>query len=71
MTYDLRRLVEKVEKAMINIKDNAIEVVNTLENVISNDVIKGEKISLLLRFKLRRQNVTIEEKKISSICNNY
>ena len=53
MTYNFRKLAKEVEKATINIKDNAIEVMNTLENVISNDVIKEEKISLLLRFKLR------------------
>ena len=71
MAQDLRRLVEEVEKTTSNIKDNAIEVVNTLENVISNDAIKDKETSLFLRLKLRRQNATIEEKETSSICNNY
>ena len=71
MTHDLRRFVEEVEKATINIKDNAIEIVNTFEDVIGNDVIRNKKISLFLRFRLRRQNVTIEEEKVSSMCNNY
>ena len=71
MTHNLRKLVEEVEKATINTKNNAIEVVNTLENVINNDVIRNEKISLLLRFKLQRRNVTIKEKKTSSMCENY
>ena len=71
MTHDLQRLVEEVEKATINIKDNAIEVVDILEEVISNDATKDKEISLLLRLRLRRQNVTIEEKKISSMCDNY
>ena len=70
MTYDLRRLIEEIEKATINVKDNAIEVVNTLEDVISNDVIKKE-ISSLLRFRLRWQNVTVEEEEDSSTCINY
>ena len=61
MTYDFRKLVEEVEKATINIKDNAIEVVNTLEDAISNDAIKNKKISLLLRIKLRRQGASVEK----------
>ena len=71
MIYDFRKFVEKVEKAMINIKNNAIKVVNTLENVISNDVTKNKEISLLLRFKLRRQNAIIEKNQFSSKCDNY
>ena len=53
MTHDLRRLVEEVEKTTINIKNNATEVVNTLEDAISNDVTRNKEISLPLRFKLR------------------
>ena len=53
MTHDLRKLVEEVEKATINIKDNAIEVVDTLEDVISNDATKESEIPLLLRLRLR------------------
>ena len=71
MTHDFRKLIEEVEKVMINIKDNAIEIVNTLEDVISNVATTKNEISLFLRFRLRRQNVTIEEKKILSMCNNY
>ena len=71
MTNDLRKLAKEVEKATIDIKDNAIKVVNILEEVINNDVIKEEEISLLLRSKLRGQDVTIEKKEASSICNNY
>ena len=71
MTYDFRKFIEKIEKATINIKDNAIEIVNIFEKVISNDATKKKKISLLLRFKLRKQNVIIDEKKITSICDNY
>ena len=71
MTHDLRKLVEEVEKTTINIKDNAIEVVDTLEDAIGNDAIKNKEISLLLRSKLRRRKATIEEEKISSICDNY
>ena len=70
MTKNFRKFAKKVEKTTINIKNNAIEVVNTLEEIISNDVTKENEISLLLRFKLQRQNVTIEEK-TSSMCNNY
>ena len=54
MTYNFRKFIEKIEKATINIKDNAIEIVNILEKVISNDVTKKKEISLFLRFKLRR-----------------
>ena len=64
MTHDFRKFVKKIEKATINIKNNTIEIVNIFENVISNDVTKNKKISLFLRFKLRRQNVAIEKKKI-------
>ena len=71
MTKDLRKLAKKVEKAMIDIKDNAIKVVNTLEEIIGNDATKENEISLFLRLKLRRQDITIEEKKTSSICINY
>ena len=71
MTHDLRKLVEKIEKATINIKDNAIEIVDTLEDVISNDVIRNKEISLFLRFKLQRRDVTIEEKEVPPMCNNY
>ena len=71
MTQDFRKLIEEIEKTTIDIKDNAIEVANILEKVINNDVIKEEEISLFLRFKLRRQKVTIEKKKNSLMCNNY
>ena len=72
MAHDLRKLAKEVEKATINTKDNAIEIVNTLENAIGNDATKNTKISLPLRPRLRRQNATIkEEEKGPSICNNY
>ena len=71
MAQDLRKLIEEVKKATKDIKDNAMKIVNTLEETISNDVIKERKISLFLRLRLRRQNVTIEEEGSSSICNNY
>ena len=71
MTHDLRKLVEEVEKATIKFKGNAIEIVDTLEEAISNDVTKNEEISLSLRFKLQRQNATIKEKKVPPMCNNY
>ena len=71
MAHDLRQFAKKIEKATINIKDNAIKVVNILEEVISNDVTKKNEISLFLRFRLQRQNATIKEKKIPSICVNY
>ena len=71
MAHDLWKLVKEVEKATINIKDNAIEIVNTFEDVIGNDVTRNKEILLLLRFRLRRQNVTIKEEESSSICNNY
>ena len=71
MTQDFRKLIEEIEKATIIIKDNATRVVDTLEKIISNDVTKKNEISLSLRFKLRRRNVTIEKKKNSSICNEY
>ena len=71
MTHDLRKLVEKVEKATTNIEDNTIRIVDTLEEVINNDATKEKKISLLLRLRLRRRNVTIEKKEASPMCNNY
>ena len=71
MTYDLQKLAKEVEKTTINIKNNAIEVVDTLENVISNDAIKEGEISLPLRLRLRRQSATIEKNKASSMCDKY
>ena len=71
MINDLRKLVKEVEKATIEIKDNAIEIVNTLETFISNDVTKDKEISLLLRHKLQRQNVTIEENQLVHECEEY
>ena len=70
MTQNLQKLVEEVEKTTIDNKDNAIEDANTFEETIGNDATK-EEISLFLRLKLRRQNVTIEEKKTSLMCDNY
>ena len=54
MIQNFRKFVEKVEKATIDIKDNAIKVANIFKKVISNNVTKEEEISLLLRFRLRR-----------------
>ena len=71
MTNDFRRFAKKVEKATINIKDNATRVVNTLEEIIGNDTTREKEISLSLRFKLQRQNATITREENSSICNNY
>ena len=71
MTHDLQRLAKKVEKATINTKDNATRVVDTFEETISNDVTKGNEISLPLRSRLQRQNVTIKEKGDPSICDKY
>ena len=71
MINDLRKLAKKVEKTTIEIKNNAIEIVNTLETFISNDVINKKKISLFLRLKLQRQNVTIEEKQLMFECEKY
>ena len=71
MTHDLRKFVEKIEKATIKFKDNAIEIVNILEEVISNDVTRNKEIPLPLRLKLRRQDATIKGKEASPICNNY
>ena len=71
MAHDLRKLVEEVEKATINTKDNAIEVVDTLEDAIGNDVTRNKEIPLSLRSKLLKQNATIKKKESSSICNNY
>ena len=66
MAKDLRKLAKEVERATIDIKNNAIEVVNTLEEIICNDIIRKEEIPLPLRLRLQRQDVTIEEKEISS-----
>ena len=71
MTYDFRKFVEKIEKTTINIKNNAIKVMNTLEDVISNDVTKNKEISLFLRLKLRRQNAIVEKNQFSLKCDNY
>ena len=71
MTHDLRKLVEEVEKATIDIKDNATKVVNTLEEVMGNDATKENEIPLPLWPKLQRQGATIEERKAPPICNNY
>ena len=71
MINDLRKLAKEVEKATIEIKNNAIKIVNTLEAFISNDVTKDKKISLLLRFKLQRQDVTIEESQFVLECEKY
>ena len=71
MTQDLRKLVEEVEKTTINIKGNTTKVVGTLEEAISNDATKEKEISLPLRLRLRRQNVTINEKETLLICDNY
>ena len=71
MTYDLRKFIKEVEKATINIKNNAIKVVNILEKIISNDVIKEKEISLFLWLKLRRQDAIIKENQSSLVYNNY
>ena len=71
MTNDLRKLAKEIEKATIIIKNNAIKVVNTLEEIISNDVTKEKEISLSLRFRLQRRDATIKEEESSSMCNNY
>ena len=71
MTNDLRKLVEEVEKATINTKDSAIEVVDTLEDAIGSDAIGNKEIPLLLRPRLRWQDATVEEKEVSLVCNNY
>ena len=71
MTHDFRKFTKKIKKATINIKDNIIKIVNIFENVINNNVIKNKKISLFLRFKLRRQNTIIEENQFSLKYNNY
>ena len=54
MINDLRKFAKKVEKTTIEIKNNAIEIVNTFETFISNDVINKKEISLFLRLKLQR-----------------
>ena len=71
MINDLRKLAKKVEKTTIEIKDNAIEIVNTLEASISNDAIKDKEISLFLRLKLQRQNITIEGSQLVHECKEY
>ena len=71
MTNNFRKFAKEVEKATINIKDNAIDVVDTLEKIISNDVTKENEIPLFLRPRLQRQNATIKEEGNSSICDNY
>ena len=71
MTHDLRKLVEEVEKATINIKDNATKVVDTLEEAINNDATQEEKIPLPLRPRLLRQDAIIEEKEVPPICDKY
>ena len=71
MTNDFRKLAKKIERTTIDIKNNATKVVDTLEEVISNDATKKNEISLSLRLKLQRQDVTITKRKNSSICNNY
>ena len=71
MINDLRKFAKEVEKATIEIKDNAIKIVNTLEVFVDNDVTKDKKISLLLRLKLQRQNVMIEESQFVLECEKY
>ena len=71
MTNDLRKLAKKIERATINIKDNATKVVDTLKEIISNDATKKNEISLLLRLRLQRQNATIMKKQVPPMCNNY
>ena len=71
MTNDFQEFAKKVERITNNIKDNATKVVDTLEEAIGNDATKENEISILLRFKLQRQDVIVEEKKTSSICINY
>ena len=71
MINDLRKLAKKVERATIEIKDNTIEVVNILEAFKGNEVTKDEKISLSLRFKLQRQNATIEKSQLVHECESY
>ena len=71
MINDLQKFAKEVEKATIEIKDNAIKIVNTLEVFVDNDVTKDKKISLLLRLKLQRQNVMIEESQFVLECEKY
>ena len=71
MINDLRKLAKEIEKTTIEIKNNTIEIVNTLETFISNDVTKNKEISLLLRLKLQRQDVTIEESQLVHECEKY
>ena len=71
ITQDLLKLAKKVEKTIINVKDNATKITNTFEEVINNDIKKKKEISLFLRSRLQRQNVTIKEEEILSIYNNY
>ena len=71
MTNDLRKLAKEIEKATIEIKNNAIEVVNTLETFINNDVTKRKEISLSLRFRLQRQSAKVEEGQPILECEKY
>ena len=71
MINDLRKFAKEVEKTTIEIKNNAIEIVDTLEAFIGNDVINKKEISLFLRLKLQRQNATIEEKQLVFECEKY
>ena len=71
MINDLRKFAKEVEKATIEIKSNAIKIVDTLEASISNDVIKRKEISLFLRSKLQQQNVTIEKNQFVFECEEY
>ena len=71
MINDLRKLAKEVEKTTIEIKDNTIEIVNIFEASIGNDATKNKKISLPLRLKLQRQDVTIEESQLVHECEKY
>ena len=71
MINDLRKLTKEVEKATIEIKDNATKVVDTLEASIGSDAITSKEISLSLRFKLQRQNATIKESQFVHECEEY
>ena len=71
MINDLRKLAKEVERTTIEIKNNAIEIVNTLEAFIGNDVTKNQEISLLLRLKLQRQDATIKGSQPVYECEKY
>ena len=71
MTNDFRKLVEQVEKATIDIESNMKEIMNILEQTISNDVTQKQEISLFLRPKSRQQDANIGKKQIMLVCNNY